>query len=108
MRFLASASLLAALASASPALANSFGFGIGFTPSVHVSVSGSESQAALASQLKSEGYDDIQLSAYLPNMDNPQPQFSNPTTDLAQTPAHQGWNGTAYKNGKLYNVYVGE
>lgn len=108
MRFLASASLLAVLAGASPALANSNGLGFGFTPSVHVPASTSESQAALASQLKSDGYNNVQLSAYLPNMSNPQPQFSNPTTDLAQTPVHQGWNGTAYKNGKLYNIYVGK
>ena len=108
MRFLASASLLATLVVASPALANFGGSGFGFTPEVHVSASGNESQATLAAQLKSEGYDDIQLTAYLPNMSNPQPQFNNPTTDLAQTPVHQGWNGTAYKNGKLYNIYVGK
>lgn len=106
MRFLASATLLTALVGVTPALAN--GFGISFVPRVEVAVSGVESQAQLAAQLKNEGYTNIQLSPNLPNMVQPQPQYIAPTTDLVHTPAHKGWNGTAYKGGTLYNVYVGE
>lgn len=107
MRFLASATLLAVLAGASPALANSSGIGFGRTLEAHVSLPVSASQAQLASQLKSEGFSDIQLSDYMPNINDPQPQYTNPTVNLAQTPVHIGWNGTAHRGGKLYNVYVG-
>lgn len=111
MRFLASATLLAALVGVAPAFANTLPSGsfpgIGFTPRVHMSVSGGESQALLAEQLKSQGYSDILLSDSVPNISTPQPQYTNPTTDLANTPVHRGWNGTAYKDGKLYNIYVG-
>lgn len=104
MRFLASATVLAILFGVTPALANVPGFE--FTPSVHVTVSGIESQAQLISQLGSEGYSDIQLSSLTPNMANPQPQYTSPAIAPGTTPVHTGWNGTAYKNGKRYDVYV--
>lgn len=104
MRFLASVTVLATLVGVTPALANRPGFE--FSPSVHVAVSGVESQAQLISQLKSEGYKDIQLSDFSPNMDNPQPQCTSPAKALTTTPVHSGWNGTAYRAGKQYNVYV--
>lgn len=107
MRFLASATVLAALVGVAPAFANT---GIGAEPmsTVKVAVSGVESQAQIATQLQNQGYKQVMFSASLPNGLNPQPQLTNPTKDLAQTPAHKGWNGTAYKDGKLYDVYVGK
>ena len=104
MRFLASASLLAALVGVTPALAD--GYGINPEPNVQMVVSGVESQAVLVSQLKDQGYSNIMLSPDLPNALEPQPQYVRPTADLTSTPAHKGWNGTAYKDGTLYNVYV--
>lgn len=109
MRFLASATLLAALVGVAPALANTLPVrlpGMSFTPSIHVPVSSVESQAQLVKQLQGAGYSDVELSDSLPNIATPQPQLTNPTTDLVNTPVHKGWNGTAYKNGKLYNIYV--
>lgn len=103
MRFLAFASLFAALVGVTPALAGGF---IESVPSVQVPVSGIESQAQVAMQLKNSGYTNIMLSHYLPNAIAPQPQYTTPTTDFDHTPAHMGWNGTAYKDGTLYNVYV--
>lgn len=125
MRFLASAALLAALVGVAPALAGTASSGPVATLKsaneavlkqvrpepmlkVYVPVSGIESQAQIASQLVQEGFTDITLSSRVPNMLNPQPQLTNPTKDLDKTPAHKGWNGTAYKDGKLYDVYVGE
>ncbi|MGE4481299.1 hypothetical protein [Acidocella sp.] len=105
MRFLASVSLLAALAGATPALANGL---ISRTPVVHVAVTGVESQAQLSDQLHAQGYDHIRLSAFSPSLANPHPELTTPDTSaLAQTPVHEGWNGTAEKAGSVYDVYVG-
>ena len=103
MRFLASTALLASLVGIVPAMAAT-----NVVPSVKVSVPVVESQAQLAAQLQSQGFTKIQLSAFLPNMINPRPDITMPTKDLASTVVHKGWNGTAYKDGKAYQVYVAQ
>jgi hypothetical protein len=77
------------------------------TPTVHVAVSGMESQAQLAAQLQAQGYTNVVLSAAYPNPENPQPQ-TNPslTGNAAQTPVHDGWNGVAQKDGAVVQVYA--
>ncbi|HQT46058.1 MAG: hypothetical protein B7X08_04180 [Acidocella sp. 20-63-7] len=87
-----------------PAAANSL---FSITPTLRVAVSGAESQAQLAAQLRAQGYTNVILSAAYPNPENPQPQ-TNPslTGNPAQTPVHDGWNGVAQKNGAVVQVYA--
>jgi hypothetical protein len=105
MRTLASLSLLALLAGATPALADGF---ITATPAVHVSLPATASQAQLAAQLATQGYSNVQLTAAEPNLAVPHPELTAPTANLAATPVRDGWNGTAAKDGETVNVYAGE
>lgn len=66
------------------------------------------SQAQLMDALAKDGYTDIKLSEVQPNVGVPHPDVScrsNPA-DAATTATHKGWNGTATKGGKVYNIYV--
>ena len=111
MRFLASAMLLTAFLGAAPAFADgssTAGTIIVPTPKVKVFISGVQSHAQLVAKLESEGYSKIMLSPNLPNRVEPMPQYTAPTQDLDGTPVHPGWNGTAYKDGKVYGVYVSQ
>lgn len=105
MRSFASLSLLAVLAGAAPALADGF---VSATPSVHVSLPASASQAQLAAQLAAQGYSNVLLTAAEPNLATPHPELTVPTANLAATPAQEGWNGTASKAGETVNVYTVE
>ncbi|WP_298214807.1 hypothetical protein [Acidocella sp.] len=112
MRFVhvSAAALFAALAGMAPAMAGegTCNAVICNIPDVHIHANGVMSQADVAKQLKQMGYTNIRLSPYSPTTVVPCPQLSHPTptSDLAKTPAHRGWNGTAEKNGDTANVYV--
>jgi hypothetical protein len=70
------------------------------------------SQAQLITGLQNHGYTDVKLSSNLPDPYNPRPQemrgaaISPDDPKAKVTPLHIGWNGTAVKEGKTYNVYV--
>lgn len=69
------------------------------------------SQAQLIAGLQAHGYTDIKLSADVADPFNPHPEqaqsVSSPRDPKAQiTPLHLGWNGTAVKDGRTYDVYL--
>ena len=77
------------------------------TPTVHIAVTGVESQAQLANQLRSQGFSDIVLSAIYPSPMNPHPETDSASTSHPeQTPVHSGWNGIAVKEGQVVQVFV--
>lgn len=74
---------------------------------VHVAVKGVQSQAQLASQLQSQGFQEVRLSELYPNPAQPRPDLTAPSTDhLDAVPVHDGWNGSAVRNGTTYFVYA--
>lgn len=77
------------------------------TPTLHVHVAGTESQAQLADRLRSQGYADVIMSSVYPSPADPLP-WRNPTltSHPEQTPVHAGWNGVAVKDGQVIQVYV--
>ncbi len=105
MRFLASAAFIAALAGVTPAMAACNQL-VCRAPAVHVNTNGVESQAQLANQLRQEGYSEIHMSPYAPTAINPRPELMTPTSAPAQTPVHNGWNGTASKDGSVVDIYA--
>ncbi len=78
----------------------------GVRPRVDVTVPGVMSQAQLARQLRSQGYNDIKLSSLYPTPADPNPQTHGTGGNPQTTPIHTGWNGTAVKDGRRLHVYV--
>lgn len=84
------------------------------TPMVHLPMPGTASYAQLIQQLQAQGYADIKLTPLSPNLFDPRPELMHPDLtftsakdDAARdTPIHAGWNGTAVKNGTMFEVYV--
>jgi len=76
------------------------------TPSVSVTVPGVTSQAQLAQQLQAQGYSGIRLSSVQPDPAFPRPELTVPSDNPQITPVHEGWNGTAMKNGQTLGVVV--
>ncbi len=74
-------------------------------PSVRVTIPATASQAQLEQQLRAQGYQSVRLASALPNPVYPHPELSA-TEDPATTPVHQGWNGTAARDGTVSYVYV--
>ena len=76
-------------------------------PTLHVPSSGVQSQAQLADRVRAEGYSDVILSSTYPSPADPLP-WRNPTltSNPGQTPVHDGWNGVAFKNGQIFQVYA--
>ncbi len=76
-------------------------------PTLHVVVPGLESQAQLADRLRAQGYQDVIMSSVYPSPADPYP-WQNPTltSHPEQTPVHDGWNGVAFKNGQVFQVYA--
>ena len=68
------------------------------------------SGAQLIEHLQSEGYTDVRLSSQQPTPSTPHPEISAGLTReaAAWTPVHQGWTGTAVKDGRTVNIYVDE
>jgi hypothetical protein len=111
---LAGAALLGA---ATPAAAADDGYFFGLvtpTPMVHLALPGSASEAQLIGTLQAQGFNDIKVTPLSPNAFDPRPEllhpdltYSSPDDAAARnTPIHQGWNGTAVKSGRFYEVYV--
>ena len=95
---------LAAGLAAAPAFANGL---ISWTPTVHVTIRGVESQAALGSQLRVQGYSRLVFSAFLPNTATPHPELLPSGTNAPEwTPAHPGWNGVGMRNGETVQIFV--
>ncbi|MDR3506164.1 MAG: hypothetical protein P4L52_07955 [Acidocella sp.] len=106
MRFNISAVALAAaslLGIAQPAVASGL---LSMSSAIMVSLEDVESQAQLAKQLQAEGYSNILLAAITATRMNPHPELNPSETNIAGTPVRPGWNGTAVKDGKTYDVYV--
>jgi hypothetical protein len=120
-----SGALLLSLAVAAPAVLmplepagaadDSYFFGIVTrTPMVHVPMPDVASYAQLVQQLEAQGYANIKVTPLFPNLFDPRPElihpdltFTSPGDKVAQaTPVHWGWNGTAEKNGRTFEVYV--
>ncbi len=84
------------------------------TPMVHLPMAGASSYAQLIELLQSQGYGDVKVTPLSPNVFDPRPElmhpdltFTSPDNEDAQdTPIHFGWNGTAVKDGKTFEVYV--
>jgi len=79
---------------------------VGKAPAVEVVVTGVTSQAQLTRQLNAQGYCDVKLSSVRPNPADPEPQLYRGRDNPQITPVHQGWNGTAVKNGRTLEVRV--
>jgi len=76
-------------------------------PTVHVAVSGVESQAQLANALRAQGYTDVVLSPVAPSFTHPHPELdSDLVANPQNTPVRAGWNGVAVKDGKTIEVYA--
>jgi hypothetical protein len=78
----------------------------GRAPSVAVTIPGVTSQAQLDQLLQSQGYSRVLLSSALPNPANPTPQLYRGRDDPQTTPVHEGWNGSAVKDGRTVAVRV--
>jgi hypothetical protein len=100
-----SAALLAAaaFALAQPAAASGV---FSWIPEVRVQISGVESQAKLAAQLNTQGYDHITLTPIYPTLENPHPELNPGAVNDPGTPVHTGWNGIAHKDGQTVQVYA--
>lgn len=108
----------AALGASRPAAAEeSYVFGlVQRTPTVHLALPGATSEAQLIARLQRDGYADIKVTPLSPNIFDPRPELfhvdltvSSPSDPRAQgTPVHDGWNGTAVKGGRTFEVYVDE
>jgi hypothetical protein len=107
----------AALAACAPTAASDDSYVFGLvtpTPMVHLAMSGATSDAQLIQQLQRQGYSDIKVTPLSPNIFDPRPEllhtdltYSSPDDPKAQdTPIHFGWNGTADRNGRTFEVYV--
>ncbi|MDR3506163.1 MAG: hypothetical protein P4L52_07950 [Acidocella sp.] len=106
MRFFASSAVLAAtalLGLAQPAAAFSL---FSSVASVQVPVSGVESQAQLAAQLRSEGYGEVLLASVAPTRENPHPELNSSLVNDPSAPVRSGWNGVAQKGGETVQIYV--
>lgn len=78
----------------------------GRTPSVEMTISHTATQNELARQLEAQGYGDVKLSSFSPTTLNPEPQLCQCGDDPQTTRVHEGWNGTAQKEGRLVRVRV--
>ncbi len=110
--FVFSAALFAVVASVAPPISNAVAedFVTG-EMAVHVAVPGPESEAQLIEQLQARGFAGIKVTDVSPTFWDARPDylhgFTSATDPAAQAAAvHQGWNGTAMKDGRVYNVYV--
>ncbi len=84
------------------------------TAMAHVPMSATATYAQLIRQLQSQDYADIKVTPLSPNLFDPRPELMHP--DLAftsadneaaqDTPIHFGWNGTAVRDGRRFEVYV--
>jgi hypothetical protein len=110
---LSTAALLGATAPSAAEESYFFGL-ITPTPMVHVALSGTASEAQLISTLEAQGFTDIKVTPLSPNQFDPRPELlhvdltvSSPSDPRAQTtPIHDGWNGTAVRDGRTFHVYV--
>ena len=76
-------------------------------PTVHVAVSGVQSQAQLADTLRAQGYTDVVLAPVAPSPTHPHPELDADLVANPQaTPVRAGWNGVAVKDGKTVGVYA--
>jgi hypothetical protein len=80
-------------------------------PALQVAIAGGESEAQLIRQLEAQGYDDVRVTEFRPNNVDRRPElmhaFRSADDEAAQvTPVHVGWNGTAVKDGRTFDVYV--
>jgi hypothetical protein len=76
-------------------------------PTVHVTVSGVESQARLAEILRGQGYGDIVLADTAPTFAAPHPELNSQRIAHPEiTPVREGWNGVAVKDGKVIEIYA--
>ena len=79
----------------------------GRAPAVKVDVTGVESQAQLARTLGQMGYADIRLSPIYPSPVIPYPENDSYwASRLDKEPVHDGWNGSAVKDGQWVRVWV--
>lgn len=84
------------------------------TPMAHVPMSATATYAQLIRQLQSQDYADIKVTPLSPNRFDPRPELMHPDLtfvsaddETAQaTPIHFGWNGTAVRDGRRFEVYV--
>jgi hypothetical protein len=79
-------------------------------PSVHVASPGVMSYAQLIEQLRGQGYSDVKVTALRPSLSSPRPELVHGLgagdDEANTTPVHQGWNGTAVKDGRTVDIYV--
>jgi hypothetical protein len=77
---------------------------------VHVADPGVISGAQLIERLQSQGYTDVKLTSERPTTFTPHPELSAglSSDEAAATPVHQGWNGTAVRDGRTVDIYVDE
>jgi hypothetical protein len=102
--------LLSVLAAPLVACAGSGGL-IQDAPALHIAISDPESDAQLIRQLQSQGYDDIRVTEFYPNDIDRRPELmhgfrSAEDEDAQVTSVHVGWNGTAEKDGRIFDIYV--
>jgi len=107
---LARVAVLSLLAAPLVACAGSGGL-IDDAPALRVAIADVESEAQLIRQLQSQGYDDIRVTEFYPNDIDRRPELmhafrSADDEDAQLTPVHFGWNGTAAKDGRVFDVYV--
>ncbi len=113
----ASLASAAALGLATPAAAADDGYLFGLvtpTPMVHLALPGTASEAQLIGTLQAQGFADIKVTPLSPNAFDPRPEFMHPDLTYSSpddaaarnTPVHAGWNGTAVKHGRSFEVYV--
>jgi hypothetical protein len=66
------------------------------------------SEAQLKRLLETQGYHNVRLTSLEPETLFPQPQRLQSQSDavLQREAAHTGWNGTARRDGRTFNVYL--
>ncbi len=79
---------------------------VSVTPWINVTIPSVTSQTQLAHRLQSQGYSDVKLSSLTPNPAQPKPELYTGRDDPETTPVHEGWNGTAVKDGRTFDVRV--
>lgn len=78
----------------------------GSAPSVQVTVPAATTEAQLQSRLEQDGFAAVRLSQLIPTPIDPLPQADASAEVLSSAVVHEGWNGTAEKDGRTYWVRV--
>jgi hypothetical protein len=81
------------------------------SPEFHTPIVGVASDAQLIEQLRAAGFEDIRVTPFYPNDIDRRPELTHgfvsaDDPDAKVAPVHFGWNGTAVRDSRFFDIYV--